>query len=36
MLVQSDFVQDASTMSLMYAEVTYATGQAYLSYWMDY
>jgi hypothetical protein len=36
MLVHSDFVQDASTMSLMYAEVTYATGQPYLSYWVDY
>ena len=36
MLVQSDFVQDASTMSLMYAEVTYANGQPYLSYWVDY
>ncbi len=35
-LVHSDFVQDASTMSLMYAEVTYATGQPYLSYWVDY
>jgi len=36
MLVHSDFVQDASNMSLMYAEVTYATGQPYLSYWVDY
>lgn len=36
MLVHSDFVQDASTMSLMYAEVTYDTGQPYLSYWVDY
>jgi hypothetical protein len=36
MLVQSDFVQDATTMSLMYAEVTYAAGQPYLSYWVDY
>ncbi len=36
MLVQSDFVQDASSMSLMYAEVTYAAGQPYLSYWVDY
>jgi hypothetical protein len=35
-LVHSDFVQDASTMSLMYAEVTYAAGQPYLSYWVDY
>jgi hypothetical protein len=36
MLVHSDFVQDASSMSLMYAEVTYATGSPYLSYWVDY
>jgi hypothetical protein len=36
MLVHSDFVQDASDMSLMYAEVTYAAGQPYLSYWVDY
>jgi hypothetical protein len=36
MLVHSDFVQDASTMSLMYAEVTYDTGKPYLSYWVDY
>jgi hypothetical protein len=36
MLVHSDFVQDASNMSLMYAEVTYAAGQPYLSYWVDY
>ncbi len=36
MLVHSDFVQDASTMSLMYAEVTYDAGQPYLSYWVDY
>ncbi|HEY6447190.1 MAG TPA: hypothetical protein VIY53_12085 [Acidobacteriaceae bacterium] len=35
MLVHSDFVQDASTMSLMYAEVTYDAGQPYLSYWVD-
>jgi hypothetical protein len=36
MLVHSDFVQDDSSMSLMYAEVTYAAGQPYLSYWVDY
>jgi hypothetical protein len=36
MLVHSDFVQDASTMSLMYAEVTYDAGAPYLSYWVDY
>jgi hypothetical protein len=36
MLVHSDFVEDASDMSLMYAEVTYAAGQPYLSYWVDY
>ena len=36
MLVHSDFVQDSSDMSLMYAEVTYAAGQPYLSYWVDY
>ncbi|MGC2638082.1 MAG: hypothetical protein WA294_12945 [Acidobacteriaceae bacterium] len=35
MLVHSDFVQDASTMSLMYAEVSYDAGQPYLSYWVD-
>ncbi len=36
MLVHSDFVQDASDMSLMYAEVTYAAAQPYISYWVDY
>jgi hypothetical protein len=36
MLAHSDYEQDASTMSLMYAEVAYATGQPYLSYWVDY
>jgi hypothetical protein len=36
MLVHSDFVQDASNLSLMYAEVTYDAGVPYLSYWVDY
>lgn len=36
MLVHSDFEQDASDMSLMYAEVTFANAQPYLSYWVDY
>lgn len=35
-LAHSDFEQDPSNMSLMYAEVAYATGQPYLSYWVDY
>ncbi len=35
-VVHSDFVQDPSNMSLMYAEVAYATAQPYISYWVDY
>ena len=35
-VVHSDFDQDASDMSLMYAEVAYATAQPYISYWVDY
>ena len=35
-VVHSDFVQDASDMSLMYAEVSYASAQPYISYWVDY
>jgi len=35
-VVHSDFDQDPSNMSLMYAEVAYATAQPYISYWVDY